>query len=194
MGWLIALGILVLIAWIPLGVDAAYDSGGAKAAIVLGPVRIQVYPAKKKKEAIPSQTKDKPTPDQNRSGGPVSDFIPVAKLLFRLLKDLRRKLRVNFLQLNVILAGSDPCDLAQNYGKACAAMGNLWPQLERFLTIQKRDVRIQCDFEAETTLVSARLVLTITIGRLLHLGVRHGILIIREFLRISKKRKGGATL
>lgn len=194
MGWLIALGVLVLLALMPLGVDASYDSAGIKAALIFGPVRVRVYPSEKRKETAPQKKVDKPDPVQSQEkGGPASDFIPVAKLILRLLKDLRTKLRVNLLQINLILAGSDPCDLAQNYGKACAAMGNLWPYLERFLTIQKRDVRIQCDFEAEKTLISARLMLTITLGRLLHLGSRHGFKILKEFKRVSNKRKGGVT-
>ena len=47
-----------------------------------------------------------------------------------------------------MLGGGDPCDLAINYGKAWAALGNLWSRLEQFFVIKKRDVEIQCDFEA----------------------------------------------
>lgn len=194
MGWLIALAVIAALLLLPLGVSASYDSEGAKAAIAFGPVRVPVYPGKKKDKSKEKPKKEVTTPktDGKKSGGPVTDFIPIVRLILQLLNDFRGKLRVNLLELNVILAGGDPSDLAQNYGKAWAALGNLWPQLERFLVIKKRDVKLQCDFEADKTLVTARLVLTITVWRILSLGLRHGIKILKEFLAISKKRKGGA--
>jgi hypothetical protein len=135
MGWLIALVVIAGLLLLPIGVSAGYDSGGAKASVVAGPLRIPVYPAKKKKVQAP---KDKKIGDNSRagssakkSGGPVTDFIPVVRLVLQMLDDFRCKLRVNLLELNVILAGGDPCDLGQNYGKACAALGNFWPHLER---------------------------------------------------------------
>ena len=47
-GWLIALGVLVLLAIIPLGISAFYNSDGFLTRLVLGPVRLTVYPSKKK--------------------------------------------------------------------------------------------------------------------------------------------------
>lgn len=194
MGWLIALAVIAAVLLLPLGVSASYDANGAKASVAVGFLRVPVYPRKKKaaQEKTSAEKKSAAPAGEKQSGGPVTDFIPVAKLILKLLDEFRTKLRVNLLELNVILGGGDPCDLAQNYGKACAALGNLWPQLERFLVIQKRDVKLQCDFEAEQTLVTARILLTITVGRIFSLGIRHGYHIIKEFLTISKKRKGGA--
>ena len=48
MGWLIALGVLFLLAVLPLGVSAIYDSEGPRVSVLAGPVRIPVLPAKKK--------------------------------------------------------------------------------------------------------------------------------------------------
>ena len=98
------------------------------------------------------------------------------------------------MELKLILAGDDPCDLAVNYGKAWAALGNLMPQLERVFIIKKRDLEVECDFTADQTLVFARLDLTITLGRLLHLIVVYGIRLLRQYLSIVKTRKGGAKL
>ena len=52
---------------------------------------------------------------------------------------------------------------------------------------------MECDFTSEKTLVFVRLELTITLGRLLGLAVVYGIRGLREYLKISKKRKGGAV-
>ena len=48
MGWYITLAILVLLAILPLGASAVYDEDGARVRIVAGPLKIQVFPLKKK--------------------------------------------------------------------------------------------------------------------------------------------------
>ena len=95
------------------------------------------------------------------------------------------------LEVNLVLAGGDPCDLATNSGKAWAALGNLRPRLERLFVIKKRDLEVECDFTSDETLITARLDITITLGRLIALAVRYGIRALREFLKIMKLRKGG---
>ena len=202
MGWLIALAVLIALAWLPLGASARYDQGGPLALLILGPVRIRLYPAspqkkgkekpkkaKKEKKAQPAAQKEK----KKKSGGPITDFLPFVRIILEFLTTFRHKVRVNVLELNLVLGGGDPCDLAQNYGKACAAMGNLWPRLEEFLVIKKRNVKIQCDFEAAQTLVTGRLDITLTLGRLLVLVCRYGCRLLKEFYIYKNKRKGGAT-
>ena len=62
MGWLIALGILTLIAIIPVGIRVLYGADGPRVAVTAGPIRICVYPVKKrkKKERTEQQNKSKP--------------------------------------------------------------------------------------------------------------------------------------
>ncbi len=217
MGWLITLGVLILLAVLPLGVHVQYDSEGPLVQVIAGPVRLTVFPApkkKKKKEKKPAQKPEvKPdTPPEDpalpkppqppkqenkgkpkeKKGGSLTDFIPFVKLGLNFLGDLRRKLRVNDLELKLILASSDPCDLAVNYGKTWAAVGSLMPALERWFVIKKRNVEVECDFTASQTLVTARLDITITLGRLLSLIAVYGIRGLKEFLNFKKKRKGGA--
>lgn len=213
MGWYVALGVVFLLAILPLGVSVKYNADGALVRVILGPIRLTLFPRpkKEKKKKAPKQIpeqqekqeetlpkppqppKQKPTGEKKEKGGSFLDFIPLVKVALNLLGDFRRKLRLNDLELKLILAGSDPCDLAVNYGRAWAAVGNLMPQLERLFVIKKRDVEVECDFAASETLVIARLDLTITLGRLLSLAVVYGIRALREFLKLQKKRKGGAT-
>ena len=72
-------------------------------------------------------------------------------------------------------------------------MGNLLPQLERCFDIKKRDVEVECDFEASQTLIIARADITITLGWLLGIVVFYGIRALMQFLKINNKRKGGAS-
>lgn len=213
MGWLIALGILTALAILPLGVSAQYDSGGALVRLILGPVKLILYPRphsppkkgkKPKEKKQEEKTSEKETQEASApvkkkeasgdpQGGDWKDFLPLFRVAMDFLGNFRRKLRVRDLKMKLILAGDDPCDLAVNYGRAWAALGNLMPKLERFLVIRKRNLEVECDFTSEKTLVFVRLELTITLGRLLGLAVVYGIRGLREYLKISKKRKGGAV-
>ena len=212
MGWWITLGILAVLAILPLGVSVKYNAGGPLVRLILGPVGITLIPGKKKEkkekkqpdkkkeikpEPVRQVGKDKPSPkpepeETEEKGGSLLDFLPLVKTVFDFLGDFRRKLRLNHLELKLIMAGGDPANLAIHYGRAWAAIGNLLPKLEQWFVIKKRDVEVECDFTAAETTVIARLDLTITLGRLLAAVLRFGFRALREFLKINKKRKGGA--
>lgn len=215
MGWLIALGIVLGIAVLPVGVRIRYNEDGLLVKVIAGPLKITVFPLpkreKKKKPQKKASSKEKqsaeetnlPKPPQppkpqkeakpaEKVGGSILDFLPLVRTALDFLGDFRRKLRLDDLYLRLILAGDDPCDLAVNYGRTWAAVGNLLPQLERLFVIKKRDIEVECDFTASETLVIARLELTITIGRLLAATTRFAVRAIRDYFKIRKKRKGGA--
>ena len=208
MGWIITLGILILLAILPLGAALRYNSEGLSLKVIAGPIRIPILPARKKdpeeeqkkKEKKPAAKKQqtKPAAKQNeeqpkQKGGPITDFLPLVKTVLDLLNSYRKKLRINHLELKLIMAGDDPCDLAVNYGKANAAMGNLLPLLERCFVIKKRDIQVECDFEASQTTIIARADVTITLGWLLGLAVFYGVRAVKQFLQIKNQRKGGAS-
>ena len=210
MGWLITFAILFLLAILPLGASVKYNADGPLVRIIAGPVRFTVFPMKKKenkpkKEKPKVEQKPEPQPasddkkaadtkeEKKEKGGSLLDFLPLVQVALDLLGNLRRKLRLNRLELKLIMAGDDPCDLAVNYGRAWTAVGNLFPLLERAFVIKKRDIEVECDFTASETLIIARLDITITLGRLIALVVRYGIRALREYLKIMKLRKGGAV-
>lgn len=214
MGWLITLGIVLLLAVLPIGVRLRYNSKGIVLKILAGPVKITLLPRttkkkkeKKKKEAkaakepaeenLPKPPQPPKQPKEKKpkaeKGGSLLDFLPLVKTALDFLGDFRRKLRLDNLYLRLILAGDDPCDLAVNYGRAWAAVGNLLPQLEKWFVIKKRDIEVECDFETSQTLVIAHLDLTITLGRLLAAVVRFAVRALIEYLKFRKKRKGGAV-
>lgn len=215
MGWVIALAILFLLAIAPLGVSVLYDTAGPLVRVVAGPLKIRVFPLKKRpKKDKPKKEKTKKgklkkkakhpvsggmpdsgkNPAPKQSGGSLQDFLPLVQVVLDLLNDLRCKLRVDCLKLHLTMAADDPCDLAINYGRMNATVAGLIAQLERFLVIKKRDVHIGCDFTASETVVLARLDLTITLGRILALAVRYGIRALTTFLKIKKQQEGGADL
>lgn len=211
MGWWITFGILFLLAILPLGASVMYDEEGPRVWVIAGPVRIKVFPLKKKDKKEKTKKEETKSPEDQSStqeqpkeekkpappkkkGGSVLDFLPLVNVALDFLNDLRRKIRINHLKLILTMAADDPCDLAISYGRANAAMAGLMSQLERWLVIKQREVRVNCDFTASETVIIARLDLTITLGRILSLAVCYGIRALTTFLKIKKQQEGGADL
>lgn len=201
MGWLIALAVLILLGCLPLGVKAIYSADGPLVALIIGPVRVPIFPVKEKteKKAKPKKEEKKEAPKEKKKnpeekkGGSWTDFLPFVSMALDFLGDFRRKLRINRLELNLCMAGSDPCDLAINYGKAWAAVGNLMPLLEQVFVIKKRNVNVACDFTQTETTVYVRADITITVARILGLVLRYGWRALKELIKIIMKRNGGAS-
>lgn len=212
MGWIITAVILVFLVILPLGAGLSYDAAGATVRIIAGPIRITLFPRKKKtkkeeKKSSPKKddslektgknadkskaeaSNENESEKKSKSGGSWKDFLPLVQVLLDTLNRFRRKLRVNRLEMKVILAGDDPCDLGLNYGRAWAAVSNLLSAFDSVFVIQKQDVQIECDFTADKTLVTARVDLTITLGRLLAIASIAAVKGLREYFKIMKKRK-----
>ena len=190
MGLLIALTIVAAVLFFPLGFSAIYRQNDPGVWLLIGPLRLRVYPGKEKKTKSEKSTQKKEKPNMLR-GGRYSDFLPVARAIYSFLGEFRRKIRVKRLEFKVILAGDDPADLAINYGRAWSALGNIAPHLERLFIIKKRNLEVLCDFNAEETLIYARVDATLTLMRTVHLLSKHGIKILKELLELKKLRKGG---
>ena len=205
MGWLIFLAILIGLGCVPLGVRLRYDEDGPLAAVLLGRLPIVLYPlpgwlkkltSREKKDGDKKPKKEKPkkekppkdTIGEAPQGGSWKKFLPLVRLGLHFLGDFRRKLRVNRLVLRLTLAGDDPCDLAVNYGRAWAAVGNLLAAMQRAFVIQKRDVEVQCDFLGEETKVVFAMDLTITLGRILGLLVKYGIRAVAILLKMKNQK------
>lgn len=197
MGWVIALAVVLAVGLLPLGIRIVYESSGLHLTVLAGPIKLPLKLEKEKKPkkkeppktGASQKTGKKP---EAKQGGNFTDFIPLLQVLKDFLGDFRRKLRVKNLQMKLTMAGDDPCDLAVNYGKAWAAVGNLMPLLEQLFVINKRDVQVACDFVGNQTTLYLRVDAVMTLWRLLGLLLRHGFRGIREYLKINENRKGGA--
>ncbi len=202
MAWLIVLGILVLLALLPVGISMQYNYLGFRLRAVVGFLKIQLIPRKKPRKATEEKAEEKPKASgtgkpsvqtEETKGGSLSDFMPLVRLGLELLNDLRRKVLVRHLDLELLLAGDDPCDLAVSYGKACAGVDGLIPLLERAFQIRKRHIRVGCDFAAEQTLVYTRIELVLPVYRILGLAVCYGVRAMKAFIKFKNLRKGGTV-
>lgn len=196
-GWLIVFIILICLAAMPLGVRVDFDKQAA-VKVIIGFFHLTVFPVpswmkqKKKGKAEKSVQKPQTVSEDDSSESTkkdFSDFIPFIQLGIDFMDAFRRKLRIQRLNIKIIMAGDDPCDLAVNYGRAWAAAGNLIALLERVFVIKKRDVEVECDFTAEKTVYKAKAEFTITLGRVLTLALIYGIRAIQAYLTMKKKHE-----
>ena len=200
----VLLAVFVLIGCIPVGVSAAYENDSVRLSLKVSAFCIQLLPAKQKKEKkkrakkreatavqkqeTPASAPEKKAPEKKASpllSGGVGGILELLDFAGDVLGDLRRKLRVEELTLYVTFGGKDPAKAAMNYGRAWAAIGALTPALERIFVIKKRDIQPVLDYNEEKMRVSARLQLTITIGRALALALHAGL----RFLKLLQQRK-----
>ena len=197
MAWLLVLAVLTGIAVLPLGVRLRYDEAGAVVWLLIGPVKKQLYPKSGDKNTkVKKETKKTTAQGQKNEnkGGSLTDFSDLAKAVVAFLNELRRKLVVRNLELLVTMSGDEPSDLAENYGRACAALAAFEPQLERLVKIKRKDLQIRCDFLSEKSSVFAFADITVSLGRLLFLLFRYGFPALREYINMKDQRKGGANL
>ena len=93
MGWLIALGIIVLLAVLPLGVSAKYDELGPQLWVIAGPLRLKLLPGKKKekdkkkKKAPKIKTKERPQEILEKDIYTLDGFAKIEDATFEFVKD-----------------------------------------------------------------------------------------------------------
>ena len=197
---LIVLGILVLLALVPLGAHMRYDHTGPWFWLVIGPVRVQIFPKREKRQRKPKQEKHKKTKQKKEKepkkkekqpiGGLIRDFYPFLQLGYDFLGCFFRKLQVRILTLHVSFGGlDDPAAAAINYGRAWAAIGNIMPQLRSRLRIKKENVSASCDFTRGDMRIFAELKQVFFLGDLVVMVIRYGFRILKPYLSMIKRKK-----
>ena len=198
-GWII-LGILALVlavvALTPVHVRVTCDADGLTAGVRYGPLRLRLYPRpageKEKKAAKPEkkkkekpEKKKKPTAKINRE----QIFYSLEKLppvLGRALERVGRRIVITPLQVYLLIAGTDPADTAQLYGRLTSALAGGLPVLQRTVRIREQDIRLYPDFTAERTQCAADVGVRIRPWDVLVIAVCAGAGLVRWFLGFRK--------
>lgn len=199
-GLLIVLGVLLLLALLPVGAILRYNEAGLRIKLVLWPVRIQLYPRKKKKEKTKKEKKNAPQEtasvkksaghqEKNEKGGKLTDFIPLVRTALEFLGVVRQKLLVRRLDMTVTFAGGDPAKTALCYGKAWAAAGALAAQLEEWFHIRRKNIQMECNFLGGSTTVTALLYATLPLGQAVYLTIKYGVRLLKDYMKIRNQKK-----
>ena len=196
-GWIIlaVLAVLILLVFfLPYGVDVGYADEVLRVGIKAGPLRIWLLPKKpltekqkaKKEERRAAKAakkaaaaKDKEINDSvTVKPKPKLDFDTIVALLRMGSHAIRRFFRsftVNFFQLHYTVACRDPYDTAIQYGMACAAAETLPALAGNKIRVLRRDIEIGADYTSEEPTISVRIVVSLQLFRLVHLAVALGV-------------------
>ena len=219
-GWIIraVLAILILLVFfVPYGVDVSYAGETLKLGIMAGPLRIWLLPKKPLTEKQRLKAERKKAKKEERRAAKAAkkaaaakereindsvtvkpkrklDFETVVQLLRMGSHAIRRFFRsftVNFFQLHYTVACRDPYDTAIQYGMACAAAESLPALTGKKIRVLRRDIEIGADYISNEPIIAVRIVLSLQLFRLVHLLVALGA----EFLKwkVNSRREKPAA-
>lgn len=187
---------LVLLALVRVGGTVEYSRSGVLVRLRAGPLRIRVYPPRPKKadgQEKPKRVKKKSKPEKEqpepKPGGQLGPLKAVLPVVADAAGQLRRKVRVDRLLLDVTAAASDPAAAALAFGGVNAAIGMIWPLLENNFNIGDRRIRTRVDFNLTELEIYLYGSFSLRLGQAAALALRLGI----RFLKLWSGRNQEQT-
>lgn len=201
-GWIILAAVVLLfvvISLIRLGGRAKYDADGFYAYVLVGPAKIQLYPAKprdkenpkKEKPKKEKQKKEKPKKAETDSGeekpGTLGRVLKLLPVVGEAAGSLKRKIRIDYLVLTVIWGAEDAASAALGYGKANAFLGMIWPLIDHNFKVKKCEWNVDVDYGKLKPEFIADAAITITVGQLVSFAFYYGIKLLTNWSRSGKR-------
>lgn len=108
--------------------------------------------------------------------------------VFTALNSLRRKLRIESIQLEYAIGGADdPAQAALRYGQVSAGGGALFPLVNAVFDVKEWDVDLYVDFNQAKTKVALCATATYRVGQLLGIAIILGIKALSIYLKHKKQ-------
>ena len=194
--WLyILLGIVLFIAlvmFIPITLRASYKEK-FWCAVYIGFVKLQLVPAKPKKEKKKKVKKQTPKTEQPKKATYGIEWLlnlikKVAELAVSALQDFFSHILVKKLSLSISVAGDDAADTAIKYGKYCAVVYPAVGTIVRVVKCKGYGVDINPNFsEKAETEINFDFAARIFAFRLIGLAVKHGIKGLKLLAEVKNK-------
>ena len=193
---IILLALILLIFFVPYGVDAAYENGQPRLSVRAGPISVRLYPrkpktekqlerARRKKEkmaakAAEKKAKEAQKPSAQEEKEPSDHAIKVKKqrdldmetllalpeMGVRAIRRFFRSFTVDLFKLHMTVAGSDPYKTAMEYGYLCSSVEALPDLAGDAITLQRRDIDLSADFTAEKPVIDVRVIITLQLFKI----------------------------
>ena len=183
MALLVVLIVLAGILLLPLTLVVQWENLRWKVTAGVGPVSFQVYPEKdsskkkkREKEEQAGKAKRKWTAAQIRY------LVETAPgLVRRLLGRIRRRLRVDPVEIHAVFRGDDPADIAVTYGRFQALASSLLPFLEETVETGRIKVFLAPEFTEGATESRGTIGFRLRVGPMLGLGAASLMDLIRWY-------------
>lgn len=183
---------LFLLGRIRLGGEAEYSSAGLFVKVRAGWFRFPVFPLKREKKKKPPKVKKKnPKPPKSdvleepvpKSGGSLALVKQVLPIVCEAAGELKRKIRIDRLYLDLTVATADAAGTAMAYGYANMALGMIWPVLEQNFEVKDPQIHTGVDFAAKSPTVYIIAAFSARLGQLVSFGLRFGWKFLRIYWR-----------
>lgn len=217
MGWIIAAGVVLLIALLLAGrVSVFFDYNGELALKVkylcftVFKIPMKSKKAKPKKDKPKKSKKSKKAQDTSQEGeqkqkkGLLKNltFDDILALLKQALTGIGKPLRrlfksivISHLSLNITVGGDDAAKTAIKFGAMNIAVGNVLGLLDSFLTLKPLDdLNIGVDFQSEETLYDAYFEMRMTLFAAIVAVIRLARVALKLFGSLKKRKKSNIAI
>lgn len=201
--------LLLILLLLLLRVGVIVDFGDTlRVRLRIGPVRRTLFPNKREKKANGAAEAEKTVDEKPKKQKKARSHLKlppftldewkeltkiVLGTLGRTLRSTCRRTRIDPLEVGVILAGDDPADTAQAYGRANAALWTVMPKLEELFCIPKPSIYLGLDFEKRETTAQGSVGVSLRVWDLLAILFTLSLPLVRWLLRCQKRRKNDAS-
>ena len=200
---LIVLLILLVLLLIPFGAAVRYDQSGVTAWAKVLFFRIQVFPAKEKKNKKPKEKKpkeekgkakgeekkeDKSEEKKEKKGGTLELVRAALPLIKPALVGVKKRLTIDELELLVTWRSDNPADAAIGYGRANAALGAAWTLVDTNFKVKKSRLGCNVDFETGSPTIYADAALSLNLWKVLTLVIPLGIQFLCNYRKLKNDK------
>lgn len=197
---LIILLVLFLLGLIRVGGVAEYSADGLNVWVRVAGAPIHVFPLKerKKKEKKPKKEKKRKKEKEKKEepsqkGGTLDLVKRMLPLVGEAAGALKRRIRVDELDVDLTLGGPDPAATAMAFGCGNAAAGMILPLFAQNFQVKHYHVHTGVDFQTQENRVYLKGAFSARIGQLVSFAVIFGVKFISAYLdsqKAAKARKG----
>ncbi len=191
---LVVLGSILLCLWLlsllRVGTWVKYDEAGFVVRLKIGLLRFTLYPMKPRKKRAEKAT---PVPEIKEEtpakGGAFALFRQLLPVITDAAGQLKRKIRIDNLQLDLLWSHPDPAVCGMGYGAANGVIGMIWPLLEQNFNIKDYRIRTGVDFDRGSPAIRVLAEASLTVGQGLGLGLR----LLGKFMEVRRGREPSGT-
>lgn len=198
--WIVGLVVLLLVflGLIRVGGEAEYSEKGLFVRLKVGVFSFLIFPfpvpkgkkegkkekkrGKKEKSTKSASPEEKPS---GKKGGSLSRLRHYLPLVGEAAGGLKRRIRIDVLELELLIAASDAAAAAMAYGYANMILGIVWPLLEENFEIRDHRIQTEVDFEGSIPTVYLKAAFSARIGQLISFGCH----LLWHFLKLYRQEK-----
>lgn len=173
----------------------------------VGPIRLTVFPKRKKRKEKKEKPKEEKPKEEKAEAElkkkralpkpTIEDLLDLAQTALSALgatvKRACKRVRIDPLDVTVVLGGDDPASIATLYGVASAAMFAEMPKLEERFYVPDPSLHLRMDFDAEGTTAAGRVGVTLRVCDLFAIVFTLLIPMAKWFLRFKKAHRHDGT-